>query len=171
MLDILISISFFFGCLAFLAYLLSPDRFRRRRIDWYTALSPAVFSGLAVDCVHGGHPVFAWCLEGFSLFLIVGMSVQFFRHLDPEKQERNRAKVLSVENPFSPVVMWVIILIVFVAMEVFWIRAARQLAWWSYLLLSLPALLSAVQVAIHLRDSRGEAKSNRGAAVDDGGRP
>jgi len=160
MLGLLISVSFFLGCFAFLAYLLWPDRFRRQGSDWYTALSPAVFSGIALDSANRKWPVAAWCLEGFSLLLVAGMTARIFRHFDLEKQEANREKVHSEENPFSPVVMWIVILLVFVAMEVFWIHAARQLAWWSYLLLSLPALLCAIQVVIHMRDSRDEVKSN-----------
>jgi len=156
MLGILISVSFILGGLAFLAYLLRPDRFKRRGISWLTALSPAFFSGVAIEFANRKWPVLAWCFEGFSLLLVLVLPFSIFRSLDIGEQERHRGRARSEEYPFPPAVKWTIYFLVIVAMEVFWIREARKLAWWAFVLLSL----CAIQVAVHLHDSRDEAKSN-----------
>lgn len=149
----------------FLAYLLWRDRFTQQGISYHGIIAPAATVGLAWGAADKRWQALAWLLAGFALLQFVGFAILLLRKLSPHKVQSNTERVELEENPFSPVTMWVLVLVLSIVAEISWyVHATRPLAWWGLLLMATPSILCGFQLFIHLRD-RARQRANEASGA------
>ena len=137
----------------FLAYLLWQDRFRRQALSYFVIAAPAAAIVLAWGAADRGRLLLAWVAVGFGFLQYITFMFALFRKLTSQRQELNRERVETEENPLGPVATWALLLVLSVGFEAFvYIHAVHPLAWWAVPLICAPSLGCAVQLVINLRD-------------------